>query len=85
MAKLIFYSENHSYEVDGLKLPSVSEVIRFISRTSALRLELRFSIWAFRFGLSRLCLLLWLLKRRFRESKTAFWNVNLAMFGALGR
>lgn len=32
MAKLIFYSENHSYEVDGLKLPSVSEVIRFISK-----------------------------------------------------
>lgn len=32
MGKLIFYESNHSYEVDGLKLPSVSEVIRFISR-----------------------------------------------------
>ena len=32
MGKLIFYESNHSYEVDGLKLPSVSEIIRFLSR-----------------------------------------------------
>lgn len=32
MGKLIFFESNHSYEVDGLKLPSVSEIIRFISR-----------------------------------------------------
>ena len=32
MGKLIFYQSNHSYEVDGLKLPSVSEIIRFLSR-----------------------------------------------------
>lgn len=32
MGKLIFFDSDHHYEVDGLKLPSVSEVIRFISR-----------------------------------------------------
>lgn len=32
MGKLIFFESDHSYEVDGLKLPSVSEVIRFLSR-----------------------------------------------------
>lgn len=32
MGKLIFFESNHTYEVDGLKLPSVSEIIRFLSR-----------------------------------------------------
>lgn len=32
MGKLIFFERDHSYEVDGLKLPSVSEIIRFLSR-----------------------------------------------------
>lgn len=32
MGKLIFFEAEHSYEVDGLKLPSVSEIIRFLSR-----------------------------------------------------
>lgn len=32
MAQLIFYDQNHTYEVDGVKVPSVSEIIRFISR-----------------------------------------------------
>lgn len=32
MGKLIFFESDHSYEVDGLKLPSVSEIIRFLSR-----------------------------------------------------
>lgn len=32
MSKLIFFDSDHHYEVDGLKLPSVSEVIRFLSR-----------------------------------------------------
>lgn len=32
MAQLIFYDENHVYEVDGVKVPSVSEIIRFLSR-----------------------------------------------------
>ena len=32
MGELIFFESNHSYEVDGLKLPSVSEIIRFLSR-----------------------------------------------------
>lgn len=32
MGKLIFFEADHSYEVDGKKLPSVSEIIRFLSR-----------------------------------------------------
>lgn len=32
MSKLIFYEADHSYEVDGVKLPSVSEILRFMSR-----------------------------------------------------
>lgn len=32
MAKLIFYDDDHRYEVDGEELPSVSEVSRFASR-----------------------------------------------------
>ena len=32
MGKLIFYDDKHIYEVDGKPLPSVSEVIRFLSR-----------------------------------------------------
>lgn len=32
MGKLIFFERDHSYEVDGQKLPSVSEIIRFLSR-----------------------------------------------------
>lgn len=34
MAQLIFYDDKHVYEVDGVKIPSVSEIIRFISRES---------------------------------------------------
>lgn len=34
MAQLIFYDDKHIYEVDGVKVPSVSEIIRFISRES---------------------------------------------------
>lgn len=32
MAQLLFYDEEHRYELDGEILPSVSEVLRFISR-----------------------------------------------------
>jgi len=32
MAKLIFFDERHEYQVDGEIVPSVSEVLRFISR-----------------------------------------------------
>ena len=32
MAQLLFYEQGHVYEVDGVKLPSVSEIIRFLSR-----------------------------------------------------
>lgn len=32
MAQLLFYDDKHIYEVDGVKIPSVSEIIRFISR-----------------------------------------------------
>lgn len=32
MAQLTFYDENHVYEVDGQRIPSVSEVMRFASR-----------------------------------------------------
>lgn len=32
MAKLLFFDNTHTYEVDGEKLPSVSQIIRFISR-----------------------------------------------------
>lgn len=32
MAKLIFFDEGHEYQVDGVRVPSVSEVIRFMSR-----------------------------------------------------
>lgn len=32
MAQLTFFDENHVYEVDGKKIPSVSEVMRFASR-----------------------------------------------------
>ena len=32
MAHLIFYDDGHVYEVDGERLPSVSEILRFISR-----------------------------------------------------
>lgn len=32
MANLVFYDASHTYKLDGEELPSVSEVIRFISR-----------------------------------------------------
>lgn len=32
MARLVFYDSSHTYEVDGEEVPSVSEIIRFISR-----------------------------------------------------
>ena len=32
MANLLFYDKNHVYELNGIKLPSVSEILRFISR-----------------------------------------------------
>lgn len=32
MAQLIFYDNNHTYEVDGVKMDSVSEILRFLSR-----------------------------------------------------
>ena len=32
MAKLIFFDRDHTYQVDGENIPSVSEVIRFMSR-----------------------------------------------------
>lgn len=32
MAQLIFYDDKHVYEVDGVRVPSVSEIIRFLSR-----------------------------------------------------
>lgn len=32
MAQLLFFDEGHTYQLDGQPLPSVSEVIRFISR-----------------------------------------------------
>jgi hypothetical protein len=32
MAKLIFYDDDHRYEVDGEELPSVSQISRFASR-----------------------------------------------------
>lgn len=32
MARLIFYDETHEYQVDGMRLASVSEILRFISR-----------------------------------------------------
>lgn len=32
MANLIFYDETHKYTVDGVEVPSVSEITRFISR-----------------------------------------------------
>ena len=32
MARLIFYDAEHEYTVDGVKYPSVSEILRFISR-----------------------------------------------------
>lgn len=32
MAQLIFYDQNHTYEVDGIKQDSVSEVLRFLSK-----------------------------------------------------
>lgn len=32
MANLIFYDQGHTYELDGEKIPSVSELTRFISR-----------------------------------------------------
>ena len=32
MSRLIFYDEGHEYQVDGERVPSVSEVLRFISR-----------------------------------------------------
>lgn len=32
MAQLLFYDTEHKYEVDGVKLPSVSEILRFMSR-----------------------------------------------------
>jgi len=32
MAKLIFYDKDHQYEVDGENVPSVSEILRFMSR-----------------------------------------------------
>lgn len=32
MANLIFFDDSHTYQVDGVEVPSVSEVTRFISR-----------------------------------------------------
>lgn len=32
MAQLLFYDDKHIYELDGVRVPSVSEVIRFINR-----------------------------------------------------
>ncbi|MDP4117641.1 MAG: hypothetical protein Q8873_00410 [Bacillota bacterium] len=32
MAQLVFYDKDHIYEVDGVKMDSVSEVLRFLSR-----------------------------------------------------
>ena len=32
MAQLLFYDEGHRYELGGIALPSVSEIIRFMSR-----------------------------------------------------
>lgn len=32
MAKLVFFDERHEYQIDGVKVPSVSEILRFISR-----------------------------------------------------
>ena len=32
MAQLLFYDDKHVYELDGVKLPSVSEILRFINR-----------------------------------------------------
>jgi len=32
IAQLLFYDDKHVYELDGVKLPSVSEILRFISR-----------------------------------------------------
>jgi hypothetical protein len=32
VGKLLFYDTTHEYEVDGVKVPSVSEVLRFLSR-----------------------------------------------------
>lgn len=32
MAKLLFYDADHTYQLDGVTLPSVSEVTRFISK-----------------------------------------------------
>lgn len=32
MAKLIFFDKDHTYQVDGETIPSVSEILRFISR-----------------------------------------------------
>lgn len=32
MAKLVFFDENHTYQIDGEEVPSVSEVTRFVSR-----------------------------------------------------
>ena len=32
MAKLLFYDNDHSYEVDGEKMDSVSEILRFLSK-----------------------------------------------------
>jgi hypothetical protein len=35
MGKLIFFESNHSYEVDGIKLPSVTEICRFLHYEAA--------------------------------------------------
>jgi len=32
MSQLVFYDEGHTYELDGVQIPSVSEVTRFLSR-----------------------------------------------------
>ena len=32
MAQLIFYDTGHTYEVDGVKMDSVSEILRFLSK-----------------------------------------------------
>lgn len=32
MSRLIFYNDTHSYQIDGETLPSVTEILRFISR-----------------------------------------------------
>ena len=32
MGKLIFFDKDHTYQVDGETVPSVSEVLRFMSR-----------------------------------------------------